>query len=128
MIRNSGEILLADFQKSMSPEEASRALYYIGQGAQKGTLKIVQIGLTVFLIHPKSQTAGEVHIVTEDGTADIPKRFKAGINTARQLGFHTLSTYFDSPAYFRFLDLAGVQYKKIPIEPHIAKYAVEMSF
>ena len=90
------------------PEQIVNAL---GAMVQKGMVKLVQIGNTVFSILPKGGNTAEFHTFTVEDPQTLVKRYHAGANTLRQMGFKKAVTYAESPAFVKMARQTGLPVK-----------------
>jgi len=75
---------------------------------QKGSIKLLRIGDTVFSIMPKQAGTVEFHTFTVEDPETLVKRFKAGVNSLKQMGYKQAVTYAESPAFVKMAKQTGL--------------------
>jgi hypothetical protein len=78
---------------------------------QRGAVRLVQLGNTVFSIIPKGGDTAEFHTFTIEDPQVLVERFKAGANTLKQMGFKQAVTYAESPAFVKMAQQTGLPVK-----------------
>ena len=78
---------------------------------QKGSIKLLRIGDTVFSIMPKQAGTVEFHTFTVEDPETLVKRFKAGVNSLKQMGYKKAVTYAESPAFVKIAQQSGLPVK-----------------
>lgn len=105
------EIIQQSIAKEMpdaNPEQIINTLWAL---VQRGAVKLVQIGNTVFSIMPKGGNTAEFHTFTIEDPQVLVSRFKAGANTLKQMGFKQAVTYAESPAFVKMAQQTGLPVK-----------------
>jgi hypothetical protein len=104
------DIISQSIQKEtgQSPEQMIKVLAAL---VQKGTVKLLRIGDTVFSIMPKQAGSVEFHTFTVEDPQTLVKRFKAGVNSLKQMGYKQAVTYAESPAFVKMAKDTGLPVK-----------------
>jgi hypothetical protein len=104
------DIISQSIQKEtgQSPEQMIKVLAAL---VQKGTVKLLRIGDTVFSIMPKQAGSVEFHTFTVEDPQTLVKRFKAGVNSLKQMGYKQAVTYAESPAFVKMAKETGLPVK-----------------
>ena len=92
----------------MNPDQVLGTLNAL---VQKGAVKLLQIGNTVFSVMPKGGQTAEFHTFTIESPEKLVDRFKAGANSLKQMGFKQAVTYSESPAFVKMAKDTGLPVK-----------------
>jgi len=95
-------------ETGQNPDQMLNALAAL---VQKGAVKLLRIGDTVFSIIPKQAGTVEFHTFTVEDPQTIVKRFKAGVNSLKQMGYKRAVTYAESPAFVKMAKDTGLPVK-----------------
>lgn len=90
------------------PGKGQEVVQGVGYMIQKGMAQLLQIGNTVFLLQPKEPGTVEFHTFTVEPPADLVDRYKAGINSIKQMGFRKAISYATSPAFVKIAKQTGL--------------------
>jgi hypothetical protein len=93
---------------NMNPDQVLSTLNAL---VQRGAVKLLQIGNTVFSIIPKGGNTAEFHTFTVEAPEKLVDRFKAGANSLKQMGFKQAVTYSESPAFVKMAKQTGLPVK-----------------
>lgn len=89
----------------MNPDQVLNTLNAL---VQRGAVRLLQIGNTVFSIIPKGGQTAEFHTFTIESPEQLVERFKAGANSLKQMGFKQAVTYSESPAFVKMAKQTGL--------------------
>ena len=71
-------------------------------------IQLLQIGNTVFMLKPLPDGTVEFHTFTIESIDDLVKRYQAGINTLKEMGFKKAVSYAQSPAFVKIAQQTGL--------------------
>lgn len=99
-------------QKSIAQEDPNldinRALQTIAYMMQEKMIQLLQIGNTVFMLKPLDDGVVEFHTFTIEPINDLILRYRAGINSLKEMGFKKAITYSESPAFVKIAQQTGL--------------------
>jgi hypothetical protein len=78
---------------------------------QRKAVKLLQLGNTVFLLHPQKDGSVEFHTFTVEKPEQLIQRYKAAANSLRQMGYKRAVSYAQSPAFTRIAQSTGLPVK-----------------
>jgi hypothetical protein len=105
---SSTEIIQQSVQKEQPGADVNRIMQTIAYMMQRKMVQLLQIGNTVFLLQPKEPGTVEFHTFTIESIDDLVKRYKAGINTLKQMGFKKAVSFAQSPAFVKIAQQTGL--------------------
>ena len=109
---NSMEIIQQSAQQEMGDKaDVNQIVNGLAALIQKGAVKLVQIGNSVFTIMPKQAGTVEVHTFTVEAPQTLVERYKSLAKTLKQMGFKTAVTYAESPAFVKIAQQSGLPVK-----------------
>jgi hypothetical protein len=86
----------------------NRIMQTIAYMMQRKMIQLLQIGNTVFLLKPLGAATVEFHTFTTEPIDDLVKRYQAGINSLKQMGFKKAVSYAQSPAFVKIAQQTGL--------------------
>jgi hypothetical protein len=104
------QIIEASVRKEMPNVDPKRAIVGVSMVTKKGG-KLVQIGNTVFLVMPQPDGSAEFHTFTVEPVDTLIKRYRSGMNTAKQMGFKKLISYTNKPEFLKIAKDTGLPVK-----------------
>ena len=75
---------------------------------QRNAIKLLQIGETVFALHPMQDGAVEAHIITQENPKQIANRVKVLPKSLKQMGFKKVTSFATEPGIARVLQSTGL--------------------
>ena len=105
------DIIRKSSEKEMpgvNTDQVIRGLYALIK-AHNG--RIIRMGDTVFFIKPLGNGSVEFHTFTVEPPEELVKRFKAGVNTLKQMGFNKAISYANQPAFKKLAQDTGLPVK-----------------
>ena len=105
------EIIKQSVAKEMPGSNPDQIVTTLGALVQRGAVRLLQLGNTVFSIMPKGGNTAEFHTFTVESPEDLVARFKAGANSLKQMGFKQAVTYAESPAFVKMAQQTGLPVK-----------------
>jgi hypothetical protein len=97
-------------QRSAAKEgaNAQQLIAQLGALIQRKVVQLLQLGDTVFLLRPQPNGVVEFHTFTVEDPQKLIARYKAGVNSLKQMGFKKATTYAQSPAFVRIAKSTGL--------------------
>jgi hypothetical protein len=108
---NSAQIIQASAKKEMPDLDINKFMSTLGTMVQRKMVQLLQIGNTVFLLKPKSPTEVEFHTFTVETPESLVKRYQAGVNSLKEMGFKKAVSYATSPAFNKIAQQTGLPVK-----------------
>ena len=105
---NSFEIISQSVKKEDPSVNIDKFMQQLAAGVQKGVVRLLQIGNTVFMLQPKPDGSVEFHTSTVEPVSELIKRYQAGINSLKQMGFKKAYSYSTSPAFVKIAEQTGL--------------------
>lgn len=105
---SSTQIIEQSVRKEQPGADVNRIMQTIAYMMQRKMVQLLQIGNTVLLLQPKEAGTVEFHTFTIENIDDLVKRYQAGINTLRQMGFKKAVSYAQSPAFVKIAQQTGL--------------------
>lgn len=111
---SSTEIIKQSVAQEDPSANIDQVLGVIAMMMQKKEIQLLQVGNTVFMLKPLDDETVEFHTFTIEPINDLILRYRAGINTLKQMGFKKAVSYAQSPAFVKIAQQTGlpVQVKK----------------
>lgn len=88
--------------------DVERIIQNLGYMVKTKMVQLLQIGNTVFLLKPQADGSVEFHTFTVESPSELVKRYKAGINSLKQMGFKKATSYATSPAFVKIAEQTGL--------------------
>lgn len=109
-LKTSAEIIEESAKKESPGQDMTRFMQTLGYMVQTKMVQLLQIGNTVFMLKPLPQEPGtvEFHTFTIESPQDLVKRYQAGINSLKQMGFKKAVSYATSPAFVKIAEQTGL--------------------
>jgi len=109
-LRTSAEIIEESAKKEAPGQDMNRFMQTLGYMVQTKMVQLLQIGNTVFMLKPLPQEPGvvEFHTFTTESPKELVERYKAGINSLKQMGFKKAVSYATSPAFVKIAEQTGL--------------------
>lgn len=109
-LKTSAEIIEASAKKEAPGQDMTRFMQTLGYMVQTKMVQLLQIGNTVFMLKPMPQEPGtvEFHTFTIESPQELVNRYKAGINSLKQMGFKKAVSYATSPAFVKIAEQTGL--------------------
>lgn len=104
---NAAQIIEMSAANEM-PGKGQEIMQGVAYMIQNGKAQLLQIGNTVFLLQTKEPGTVEFHTFTVEPSADLVDRFKAGINSLKQMGFKKAVSYAATPAFVKLAKQTGL--------------------
>jgi hypothetical protein len=108
---NSAQIIQSSAKKEMPDLDINKFMSTLGTMVQRKMVQLLQIGNTVFLLKPKSPTEVEFHTFTVEPPESLVKRYQAGVNSLKEMGFKKAISYSTSPAFNKIAEQTGLPVK-----------------
>jgi hypothetical protein len=105
---SSTQIIQQSVAKEQPGADVNRIMQTIAYMMQRKMIQLLQIGNTVFLLKPLEAGTVEFHTFTTEPIEDLVKRYQAGINTIKQMGFKKAVSYAQSPAFVKIAQQTGL--------------------
>lgn len=105
------EIIKQSVSQEMPGANPDQIVGTLGAMVERGVVKLLQIGNTVFSVIPKGKDIAEFHTFTIEDPQTLVQRFKAGANSLKQMGFKQAVTYAESPAFVKMAQQTGLPVK-----------------
>jgi hypothetical protein len=96
--------------QGMPKEQAENSFKSISQKVKQGTLKIVQIRNTAFIVTPKPDMSAEFFVTSLEPEA-LPKRINALSKSLKQMGFRKMTTLSPVNTSKKIADETGLPVK-----------------
>jgi hypothetical protein len=109
-LKTSAEIIEQSARREAPGQDMSRFMQTLGYMVQRNMVQLLQIGNTVFMLKPLPDQPGavEFHTFTIESPQDLVKRYQAGINSLRQMGYKKAVSYATSPAFVKLAEQTGL--------------------
>lgn len=108
-IQQPTDIIRQSAGKELPPgSDVESFLKQVALLVQKQAIKLLQLGNTVFLLYPRGNGEVEFHTFTTEPPQQLIERYKAGVNSLRQLGYKRASSYAESPAFVKIAQQTGL--------------------
>lgn len=106
----SAEIIEQSAKQEAPETDMTRFMQTLGYMVERKMVQLLQIGNTVFMLKPMPEQPGtvEFHTFTIESPQDLVKRFQAGINSLKQMGFKKATSYATSPAFVKLAEQTGL--------------------
>ena len=104
----SAEIIQRSAEKEAPGTDMTRFMQGLGYMVQKNMVQLLQIGNTVFMLKPQGDGSVEFHTFTIESPSDLVERYKAGINSLKEMGFKKAFSYATSPAFVKIAEQTGL--------------------
>ena len=105
---SSSQIIEQSAKKEAPGTDMKRFMQTLAYMMQRKMVQLLQIGNTVFLLKPLKDGTVEFHTFTIEPLDDLVKRYQAGINTIKQMGFKKAVSYAQSPAFVKIAQQTGL--------------------
>jgi hypothetical protein len=104
----SAEIIQRSADKEAPGTDMTRFMQTLGYMVEKKMVQLLQIGNTVFMLKPQGDGSVEFHTFTIESPSDLVERYKAGINSLKEMGFKKAFSYATSPAFVKIAEQTGL--------------------
>jgi hypothetical protein len=104
----SDDIIRQSAQKEMPGSDVEGFMRKLVALVKTKKVQLLQIGNTVFLLQTKEPGTVEFHTFTIESPSDLVQRYKAGINSLKQMGFKKAYSYSTSPAFVKIAEQTGL--------------------
>jgi hypothetical protein len=104
----SDDIIRQSAQKEMPGSDVEGFMRKLVALVKTKKIQLLQIGNTVFLLQTKEPGTVEFHTFTIESPSDLVQRYKAGINSLKQMGFKKAYSYSTSPAFVKIAEQTGL--------------------
>jgi len=104
----SAEIIEQSARKEAPGTDMTRFMQTLGYMVQRKTVQLLQIGNTVFMLKPQQDGSVEFHTFTTEPIETLVKRYQAGINSLKQMGYKKAYSYATSPAFVKIAEQSGL--------------------
>lgn len=105
---SSAEIIQQSVAKEQPGADVNRIMQTIAYMMQTKMMQLLQIGNTVFLLKPLQDGTVEFHTFTIEPIDDLVKRYQAGINSLKEMGYKKAVSYAQSPAFVKIAQQTGL--------------------
>jgi hypothetical protein len=105
---SSTEIIQQSVAKEQPGADVNRIMQTIAYMMQTKMMQLLQIGNTVFLLKPLQDGTVEFHTFTIEPIDDLVKRYQAGINSLKEMGYKKAVSYAQSPAFVKIAQQTGL--------------------
>ena len=105
---SSTEIIQQSIRKEQPGADVNRIMQTIAYMMQRKMIQLLQLGNTVFLLQPKEPGTVEFHTFTIESPQDLVKRYQAGLNSLKQMGFKKAVSFAQSPAFVKIAEQTGL--------------------
>jgi hypothetical protein len=110
--KSSIEIIRASARNEMPPgSDVEKMVRQLAGLIQKKVVQLLQLGDTVFLLYPQKDGTVEFHTFTTESPQNLVARYKAGLNSLRQMGYKKAVSYANSPAFVKIAEQTGIPVK-----------------
>lgn len=108
--KNSFDIIQESAKKEAPGQDMNRFMQTLAYMVQRKMVQLLQIGNTVFMLKPVQNEPGtvEFHTFTIESPEDLVKRYQAGLNSLKQMGFKKAVSYATSPAFVKIAEQTGL--------------------
>ena len=107
----SAEIIEKSAQKEAPGTDMKRFMQTLAYMVQRKMVQLLQIGNTVFMLKPQNDGSVEFHTFTVESPQELVKRYQAGINSLKQMGYKKAYSYATSPAFVKIAEQSGLPVK-----------------
>lgn len=104
----SPEIIQKSAEKEIPGTDMTRFMQTLGYMVERKMVQLLQIGNTVFMLKPQGDGSVEFHTFTVESPQDLVKRYQAGINSLKEMGFKKAFSYATSPAFVKIAEQTGL--------------------
>ena len=104
----SAEIIQKSAENEAPGTDMTRFMQTLGYMVEKKMVQLLQIGNTVFMLKPQGDGSVEFHTFTIENPSDLVERYKAGINSLKEMGFKKAFSYATSPAFVKIAEQTGL--------------------
>ena len=104
----SDEIIRRSAEKELPGQDIEAFMRKVIALVQTKRIQLLQIGNTVFMLQPKGDGTVEFHTSTIESPSELVKRYQAGLNSLRELGFKKAVSYATSPAFVKIAEQTGL--------------------
>ena len=104
--------------------DIERVIQNLGYMVKQKMVQLLQLGNTVFLLKPQADGSVEFHTFTVEPPSELVKRYKAGINSLKQMGFKKAVSYATSPAFVKIAEQTGLPVRVTQSQQVIGNKAV----
>lgn len=105
---SSTEIIKQSLAQEDPSLDINHAVQTIAYMMQEKMIQLLQIGNTVFMLKPLDDQTVEFHTFTIEPISDLILRYRAGINTLKEMGFKKAVSYAQSPAFVKIAQQTGL--------------------
>lgn len=105
---SSTQIIQQSVAKEQPGADINRIMQTLAYMMQRKMIQLLQIGNTVFMLKPLADGTVEFHTFTIESIDDLVKRYQAGINTLKEMGFKKAVSYAQSPAFVKIAQQTGL--------------------
>jgi hypothetical protein len=105
---NSVQIIEKSVKNERPDMDVNKFMQTLANMIQRKMVQLLQIGNTVFMLRPKGDGSVEFHTFTVESPQDLVKRYKAGLNSLKQMGFKKAYSYANSPAFVKISEQTGL--------------------
>ena len=105
---SSTQIIQQSVAKEQPGADINRIMQTLAYMMQRKMIQLLQIGNTVFMLKPLPEGTVEFHTFTIEPIDDLVKRYQAGINTLKEMGFKKAVSYAQSPAFVKIAQQTGL--------------------
>lgn len=105
---SSTQIIQQSVKQEQPDADINLVLHVLADKVQKKEIKLLQIGNTVFMLKPLDDQTVEFHTFTIEPISDLILRYRAGINTLKEMGFKKAISYSESPAFVKIAQQTGL--------------------
>jgi hypothetical protein len=105
---SSTQIIQQSLKQEQPGADINLVLHVLADKVQKKEIKLLQIGNTVFMLKPIDGQTVEFHTFTIEPINDLILRYRAGINTLKEMGFKKAVSYSESPAFVKIAQQTGL--------------------
>jgi hypothetical protein len=104
----SADIIQKSAENEAPGTDMTRFMQTLGYMVEKKMVQLLQIGNTVFMLKPQGDGSVEFHTFTIESPSDLVERYKAGINSLKEMGFKKAFSYATSPAFVKIAEQTGL--------------------
>lgn len=104
----SADIIQKSAENEAPGTDMTRFMQTLGYMVEKKMVQLLQIGNTVFMLKPQGDGSVEFHTFTIESPSDLVDRYKAGINSLKEMGFKKAFSYATSPAFVKIAEQTGL--------------------
>ena len=104
----SDDIIRRSAEKELPGQDINAFMQKMVALVRSKRVQLLQIGNTVFLLQAKEPGTVEFHTFTVESPSQLVQRYKAGINSIKQMGFKKAYSYSTSPAFVKIAEQTGL--------------------